>query len=1780
MDRPKIDALKLCASGSPINVGNDCIRAWWTAGLPTAVVIFSLIRILYKRLPDRFKPLSSTLSNFLPLDEAISMQKHGFLNGGRPAPAPRPTIDDYDIFHAREKSRWKRGILIVGSAFEALYWIFWSCRLIIDFMKGKDAGQDSASIRVMIIMALLLSFSWVYAAVRPVFIRSQILTVPYDLFTFYLSIFAVTGLNLGTILYEQYVNGKRWHSHLREMSYATATAFLTHLFILAVLIATTLALRMSIPPQDSGVDYDEIGKTVSPEDYTRLWSWITFWWIYPMVKKGTGRTLKEEEVWPLSPTFACKPLFTKFQSLLSPSQVTKNRMSLLKQLWKANSLDMILDFLMTLTSVICNYASPFFLKKILDAVSQPSTVSGNPSPSLVTSSPSFTWLHFLNPREVRAQAYVYAFLAFLASILKAQSDVQHLWYGRRASTRIRSELMAAIFEKSLKRKDFSGSVDKNSKLAAGETEGKGKGKEPAKEKSDSKKPDTKKAGADIGKIVNLMSNDANRVSNTAAALYMLYGAPLELVVGSIFLYQLLGFSGFAGYIILVVGSPLNNYLMRRGRDIQRAAQEARDKRMKVLNELVSEAKFIKFGAGENKWIEKCLAARAVELKLLIKSTINSLGFSITWSMAPVLVSIVSFTVYVYTGNRLTVSVAFTAIQIFSMIKGPMNIIPAFMAMLLSTQVALDRINQYLNEEDVPPFVSSLIDEEESPQSSAASSKSQKIGIENGWFRWNQAIEPVDTSKSKGHGWRFWKRWTKKEQIPSLPTTAATTTQGTDHTRENTSTTLVDTTVFELQDINIIFPTEKLTVVTGPTAAGKSALLMALLGEMTPVEEGNKKSHIYLPKHIAQIEEQSGLRNCIAYCAQSPWLEHLTIRDNILFGSPFDQERYDQVIEQCALKPDLQILEDGDMTEIGARGVSLSGGQKARVALARAVYARSKHVLLDDPLSAVDSHTARHLVEKLIQGPLMANRTIILVTHHVDLVLSSAYYFVRMLDGRIDTQGTITELRSRGLLDSFVQDAQAEQQPEIVTAEELAIVASEESPSAETAKPGEPPVKIKKPRKLVEAEERAEGAVKWSVYTAYFKATGYLTWFLILIILALSQLGGVCEKLWMQVWGESGGATNVTSQTLHFTYLQTTIAKDYLHPDLHRTFVDSLPWNTSTISSSAPATVSRGASIIYVGIFACIGIGIVFINLLGQIVLAIGAYRASKRLFTDLLQTVMHCTMRWFDTTPTGRILNRFSKDIETVDGSISYSLRSTLSWIAMFIAAVVTITIIFPGFIVPGVVIGFFYYKLSQGYMDAGRDLRRMDSTSRSPIFAAFGETLEGIVTVRAFAAERRFMDTLYTRVDESTKYWYTFWMLNRWLLLNFDALGAMAVLITTLLVLGGWISDWLAGLTITSAMNFTNAVYWTCRMITQLELDLNSVERVVEYLNLPQEPPEIIEDRRPPAYWPALGSNDQPMISVNKLVIKYAPNLPDVLHGVSFEVKPREKIGLLGRTGSGKSTLAMSLLRFVDPAAGTIIVDGIDVTKIGLHDLRTRITFIPQDSVLFSGTIRENLDPFTEHTDEECLDALYRVDLISEATRASRRSTRPPSINEAPEDNAEPDTSTPPLAKAPSVTGTATPLDDRPSRIDLDTEVTGRGANFSQGQRQLISMARALLRQSSIVILDEATSSIDFQTDAKIQAAVREEFKNSCLLTIAHRIRTVIDYDRLLILDKGNVVEFDTPLNLIQKEGGLFRDMCLKSGMFSELEKAAKQAAADAAEGRAEATKATTTMGTSSAPQ
>jgi len=431
---------------------------------------------------------------------------------------------------------------------------------------------------------------------------------------------------------------------------------------------------------------------------------------------------------------------------------------------------------------------------------------------------------------------------------------------------------------------------------------------------------------------------------------------------------------------------------------------------------------------------------------------------------------------------------------------------------------------------------------------------------------------------------------------------------------------------------------------------------------------------------------------------------------------------------------------------------------------------------------------------------------------------------------------------------------------------------------------------------------------------------------------------------------------------------------------------------------------------------------------------------------------------------------------------------------------------------------------------------------------AGFSDLVSGIVTVRAFSAERQFFDGHCRRVDTTNRFWYFSWMLNRWLLLNFDALGAVSVFASTLFVLSGYVPVGWAALSIVSAMTFSTSVYWTCRGYTELELCLNSVERVVEFLDVPQEPPALIESKRVPAYWPSSSDSDS-LVVVEDLEVKYAPELPSVLHGISFALKARERVGILGRTGCGKSTLAMSLLRFVDPTKGRIIIDGIDIATIGTHDLRSRVTFIPQDATLFAGSIRENLDPFKEHSDGECIDALARVHLISQAASASQKSSRAPSRASSVRSGHEGSGAS---SSAGSETATQAEGDNKIA-ITLDTTVSAGGQNFSNGQRQLLAMARALLRQSGVVILDEATSSIDKAADVKIQTAIREEFNRSLLLTIAHRLGTIIDFDRLLVLDKGRIVEFDTPFKLIHKEGGVFREMCIQSGTYKELEAAAK---------------------------
>ncbi|KAF9219896.1 P-loop containing nucleoside triphosphate hydrolase protein [Gyrodon lividus] len=1626
-------ATQLCGSSSGhFDFSDACTRASWSALLPSALVAVLCMFSLRVPLPSIFHNFATCvrapLHAFLTLHEAEALD---------------------EAVHRAESVLNDDQLLAVDGAFplrwNGLLTFIALVQVLACFASGMYSlitGNDDSWIAIT---TIFVGLTWVYGLCKPTFWPKP--TAHLDLFALYVIHLLLAVLLIGGTIYEYEILHVPMPPGLQ----------LFRMAVNLVAVVAGLAVVITMPFELPSV---RVKKSLyikySPEDYATIVEWLTFSWVYPLIKRGTDTAMNEDDVWDLSPTLQSRPVFSKFNTI--------TRSTLLRCLFAASSSDLLCDFLLTVVSVMFNYASPYFLRHILESID-------NPSP------------------EGRSQAYIYAFLAFFCALVKAVADAQHLWYGRRAATRLRVVFMAAIYDKALKRQDYSGVVDQaKAKVIADEKSG-----PPASETRNSDDP---KAGADVGKIVNLMAVDANKVSMMVSGAHVIYGSPLEIIIASTFLYNLLGLSAFAGFVVLLAAWPLNSYVARRNIRIQKGVSASRDKRMAVLSELINAVKFIKFFAWEERWIGRVMDARNVELKWVTKARINSVIFSAIWISAPIMVSLISFFVYVYQGNKLTVSVAFTAISLFAMIRQPLNIIPSWIIQVLQAGVALKRIETFLNEGEVTKQVSSI---KNSAVSTDAIQEHEGLAIKNGSFKWNIVSENKAAYSTAA-------QYCKSGSV----------SQG----------DVLDDRTIGLRDISVRFPEGKLSLITGPTASGKTALLLALLGEMT-ITSGK----LIMSKDTFKVDKD-GNTHSISYVAQSPWLRQQSIKENIIFGYPYDEVRYNAVIECCMLRPDLNILEDGDATEVGARGVSLSGGQKARVALARAVYARTKYVLLDDPLSALDSHTARFLSESLLSGPLLANRTVVLVTHHVELVLPSAHYLIRMFNGRIDTQGTVKDLHIRGVLDRMLPGSSAEidkreesAKPPTFSAE--AVVAPD-SAGREPSK-----ASVKKLRRLIAEEHREHGGVKWLTYNAYLKASSYWTWVTLSVLVVCSQSLAVADKLWIRKWVQAYGSRAVISP--YVSVPSTFTENGGLIPTPLIPFHDAHGYSTMYHVRSSLLPDANEEPLFYVAIWGLIGLVFIVVSLLSTSVQYSGALRASRSLFQQLLRNVVHGTMRWHDVTPQGRMLNRFGKDIETIDSNLGSSLAAVNSSLAAFAGAILTIAIFFPLFLIPAVVLGFFYYRLVICYLRTGRDLRRMESNSRSPIFSGFAELLEGIVTVRAFSAERRFMDDLYHKIDITTKMWYNFWMINRWLLLNFDALGSLAILTTTLFALSGYVGAGTAGLCITSAMTFTNSVYWACRFWTTLELDLNSVERVVEYLGIPQEPPSIVESNRPPAYWPS-STSSRPLVSVENLVLKYSEGLPPVIHNVSFALNARERVGLLGRTGCGKSTLAMSFLRFVEPAAGRITIDGIDISQIGIYDLRSRLTFIPQDATLFSGTLRENLDPFNDHEDSECLDVLYRVQMLSEnAYHSQQRFTTDDGIS-----------------SGSSTTTTETISDSRFS-ITLDTQISAGGSNFSQGQRQLIAMARALLRRSSIVILDEATSSIDFETDAKIQATIREEFKGSLLLTVAHRLRTVIDYDRLIVLNEGKVAEFDTPLNLIRKEHGIFRTMCLQSGMFTELEAAAQ---------------------------
>ncbi|XP_043683574.1 multidrug resistance-associated protein 1 isoform X8 [Vespula pensylvanica] len=896
----------------------------------------------------------------------------------------------------------------------------------------------------------------------------------------------------------------------------------------------------------------------------------------------------------------------------------------------------------------------------------------------------------------------------------------------------------------------------------------------------------------------------------------------------------------------------------------------------------------------------------------------------------------------------------------------------------------------------------------------------------------------------------------------------------------------------LKNINMSIEQGQLVAVVGSVGSGKSSLISAFLGEME------------------KLNGRVNTKGSIAYVSQQAWIQNATLQDNVLFGKPLNKALYNRVIDACMLGPDLQMLPAGDQTEIGEKGINLSGGQKQRVALARAVYNESDIYFLDDPLSAVDAHVGKHIFENVV-GPsgLLKKKTRVHITHDIVYLPEVDNIFV-LKDGEITESGTYKQLMDkRGAFAEFLMqhlqevhtddgsDADLHEikqqleskmgtqeiQEKLTRARSRISESQSESGSitdrrslngslkrqysTESQQSGnyitgnsikeKSPLQPKTGEKLIEVEKAETGSVKWKVYSHYLKSIGWFLSISTIVMNAVFQSFSIGSNIWLSAWSND----NMTS-------VDGTVVNDEARRDM------------------------------YLGVYGALGLGQAMASFFCDLAPQLGCWLAARQMHIMMLRAVMRAPLTFFDTTPTGRIISRFAKDVDVLDTSLPPQISDSIYCLFEVIATLFVISFSTPEFVSVIIPIGLIYYFIQRFYVATSRQLKRLESISRSPIYSHFSESVTGAQTIRAFGVQDRFIQESESKVDFNQVCYYPGIIANRWLAIRLEMVGNLIIFFAALFVVLGrnTISAGIVGLSVSYALQITQTLNWLVRMTSDVETNIVAVERIKEYGETPQEAPWVNPENVPPKEWPAEGH-----VEFKDYKVRYREGLDLILHGLTFSVKGGEKVGIVGRTGAGKSSLTLSLFRILEAASGKIIIDGIDIATLGLHDLRTKLTIIPQDPVLFSGTLRMNLDPFDQHTDDEVWRALERAHLKSFVQNLFN---------------------------------------------GLLHEVSEGGDNLSVGQRQLICLARALLRKTKVLVLDEATAAVDLETDDLIQRTIREDFKDCTVLTIAHRLNTILDSDKVILLDKGLIIEYDSPEVLLRNSSSAFYSMAKDAGLVA----------------------------------
>ncbi|XP_068170423.1 ATP-binding cassette sub-family C member 12 [Antennarius striatus] len=1120
-------------------------------------------------------------------------------------------------------------------------------------------------------------------------------------------------------------------------------------------------------------------------------------------------------------------------------------------------------------------------------------------------------------------------------------------------------------------------------------------------------------GISMGELINVLSNDGHKLFEAVVFGSFLLSAPVLFFVAIVYACIVLGYTALTGVFIYLIFIPVQFYLAKLINTFRWKAMVLTDSRVRTMNEILSSIKLIKMYAWEDSFEEKIAGIRKNEkTKLEIVSYVQNINVSIT-SIIPILATVVTFIVHTLLKFDLNTTDAFTTIAIFNSMRFCLALMPLSVKALAEAAVSIKRLRKLL-----------LIQNPESYLRQDDDSGSA-IVMKNATFSWTKPERMLDSQPSLANG------------VDA-------------HIVEEMSQTETISTFPALRNISITLPKGNLLGVCGNVGSGKTSLISSILEQM------------YL------LQGSVTANGTFAYVSQQAWIFHGTVQENILLGKPFDQDRYNRILDVCSLRPDLKILPYGDKTEIGERGLNLSGGQKQRISLARAVYSNKDIFLLDDPLSAVDAHVGKHIFEECIKKELQG-KSIILVTHQLQY-LEFCDRILVLEDGKmLETGDHKALMKANGRYAQLISNYQLEQsETEEDSHQENAELEEEEITNLTDGGLVNPAFDIldekddgtiqtteqKTPAgdQLVSKESSEEGAVSWRIYHQYCQAAGgYFIVFLAVLNFVL-MIGSTAFSNWfLSFWlGQGDGSKNATNggsilENQHLGFYQ----------------------------------------MIYgVGIVVTVTLAIIKCFFYTGVTLS-----AACHLHNIVFKNVMSSPMSFFDTTPAGRILNRFSKDQEEVDIVLPLHMDPFLNFCLMVSCTIIIISGVFPLILVVVVVLGAFFTLILFIFQRSIRQMKRMENVSHSPCISLTTSTLQGLSTIHAYNIRENLIEKFKTLNDINSNNYLLFHSGTRWLSFWLDFMAAIMTLVVSLFVVlsdNEVINPALKGLAMSYTIQLTGMLQYVVRQSTEVEARFNSVERLLEYITgCKSEAPRHIVGAEIPEDWPKSGA-----ITFQGYSMRYRKNSPIVLNELNFHIQGGEKLGIVGRTGSGKSSLGVALFRLVEPAAGTILIDGVDIMSIGLTDLRSKLSIIPQDPVLFTGTVRYNLDPFSNYTDEEIWEALDKTYMKDSITR----------------------------------------LDGQ-----LDAQVLENGENFSVGERQLMCMARALLRNSKIILLDEATASIDAETDALIQNTIKEAFQDCTMLTIAHRINTVINSDRILVMDSGEVVELDSPEVLRQRQDSHF---------------------------------------------